>query len=218
VIDPLVAYALAGLIGAFVGATELIARYRDKPLAAVATIPAAVYVAINAIASATVLAAAEVFGLELSSADDARAQLLQVVVAGLGAMAIFRSAVFTVRVGSTEVGIGPVALLQVLLTATDRGVDRVRAEDRNTRVSQITRDLTFDALAESLPTYALALLQNVSSDDQLLLGKQVSQLRESKMDDRIKVLIIGLTVMNVVGENVLDAACQSIRRELKKES
>jgi hypothetical protein len=34
------------------------------------------------------------------------------------------------------------------------------------------------------------------------------------MDDRLKVLILGLTVMNAVGEGVLDSAVTSIKHEI----
>ena len=73
-------------------------------------------------------------------------------------------------------------------------------------------DLEFGIVAEALPAYTLALMQNLSQEDQVKLGKQVGELVGSKMDERLKVLILGLLVMNAVGEDVLDSAVTSIKR------
>jgi hypothetical protein len=208
-------YLAAFLIGFLVGMTELIGRYRDEPFKASRSRPAVAYMTVNGAASVIVLAAAVAFGWNFGmDANSPQATLVRVVAAGLSAMAILRTSLFTVHVADTEVGIGPVAILQVLLVAIDAGVDRVRAEQRSTATGQIMSGLQFSVVSEALPTYALALMQNLSPDDQKKLGTQVGQLVGSKMDDRLKVLILGLLVMNAVGEDVLRSAVTSIRKEI----
>jgi hypothetical protein len=208
-------YIATFLIGASVGAIELIGRYRDEPFQASRSRPALFYMTVNGLASVFVLAAAQVFGWDFgSSANPDQATLVQVVVAGFAAMAVLRTSLFTVRVADTEIGIGPVALLQVLLVAIDRGVDRDRAANRATATGRIMSGLQFATISEALPTYSIALMQNLTTEDQARLGKQVGELVGSKMDDRLKVLILGLLVMNAVGEEVLAAAVTSIRKEV----
>jgi hypothetical protein len=211
----LLPYAAAAAIGALVGATELIGRYRDEPFRATLSRPGFVYMAVNGLASIIVLAAAVAFNWNFGGAPNTpQAEVVRVVVAGLSAMAILRTSLFSVRVADQEVGIGPVAILQVLLVAIDAGVDRARAEHRSTATGRIMSGLQFGIVSEALPAYALALMQNLSREDQAALGKQVGELVGSKMDDRLKVLILGLTVMNAVGEGVLDSAVTSIKNEI----
>lgn len=211
----LLPYLAAFMIGSLVGATELIGRYRDEPFRATGSRPGLGYMTVNGVASVIVLAAAVAFGWNFGgAANTPQAEVVRVVVAGLSAMAILRTSLFSVRVGDTEVGIGPVAILQVLLVAIDAGVDRVRAEHRSTATGRIMSGLQFDIVSEALPAYALALMQNLSPADQVRLGKQVGELVGSKMDDRLKVLILGLMVMNAVGESVLDSAVTSIKRAI----
>ena len=110
------AYLLAPCFGALVGATELVARYRDKPSAAVSNEPAMLYMAVNAVAALAAFwlvytdrlgAKAEIFG-------DHKA-LNALVIGGFGAMALFRTSIFNLRVRDATVGVGPAAVLQVIL-------------------------------------------------------------------------------------------------------
>src|SRR5262245_19946959 len=113
-------YLVVFLIGAGVGLGELVSRYRDEPTRTIVTSPAALYVAINGGASVYALFALNVFGVKPGD-DDAQSRLLIVMAAGFGAMAVLRSALFKVRVGDDDIGVGPVAFLEIILGATDRG-------------------------------------------------------------------------------------------------
>jgi hypothetical protein len=48
-------------------------------------------------------------------------------------------------------------------------------------------------------------MQNLSADEQKKLGSALDTLASSNMDERVKVLILGMTLMNVVGPEVLSA-------------
>lgn len=208
-----IGYVLVAALGAAVGMGELIARYRDEPVKALRSSAAAVYVAVNVMASLSALAAIQIFGWFSATPPTAQSQLTQVLIAGFGAMAVFRSSLFVVRVGTDDVGIGPVAFLQIILGASDRAVDRKRGVDRAPRVSEIMKGLEFNDIAEAFPPYAMALLQNVDPADAEELGDRVKGIRDSKMNDRLKVLNLGLVTMNVVGEDVLEAAAKAFRKD-----
>src|SRR3982750_2744912 len=130
-------YLIVVAIGASVGIGELVARYRDDPTRALGSFPALIYVVLNAAAAAGALALVQAFGWKFGAADgSSELRWTRVLVAGFGAMALFRSSLFTARVGNQDVGVGPSTFLQVVLTAADRAVDRRRARARARDVSQ----------------------------------------------------------------------------------
>jgi hypothetical protein len=210
-------WAIVILVGAAVGTTELLSRYRDAPGRAVASSGGIAYVLLNASASALALALIRVFGWTFGASDggtSASVRWTQVMVAAFGSMALFRSALFTVRVGDQDVAVGPSSILQIVLATADRTVDRVRARARSIAVSNIMRGISFEKAHAALPAYCLALLQNPSAQDQEELARQIAALRDASMDDDVKGLLLGLALLNVVGEGVLMAAVETLRQDL----
>lgn len=204
-------YVVVALIGGLVGTGELISRYRDAPTAALKTLPASGYILINAAASLAALGLIRAFDWnfgQTSGSDGALA--LQMLVAGFGAIAFFRSSLFLIRVGDSDVGVGPSGFLQILLSSADRAVDRKRASARATNIAELMRGVSFAEAVEALPTYCLALMQNVPADEQENLARDVRELTQAQMPDEIKVLNLGLRLMNVVGPETLEAAVKSL--------
>jgi hypothetical protein len=209
-------YAVVALLGALVGGGELIARYRDAPARALHNLPAYCYVALNALASLAALKLTHIFGWTFgASASTGAAPWTQILVAGTGAMALFRSSLFTIHVGDKDVGVGPIAFLQIFRDATDRAVDRLRAKARSDQVAKIMEGLSYAKASAGLPPYCLALMQNVPSDEQVSLTKSLTLLDEAQIDEAVKVRILGLQLMNLVGPSVLTAAVASLRDEMK---
>jgi hypothetical protein len=207
-------FTAVSLIGAGVGLGELVSRYRDRPWKALRTWPAAGYVLLNACASAGALGLILTFGWTFGAEGDALVAT-RVLVAGFGAMALFRTSLFTVRAGDQDVGIGPSSLLSIILTACDRGVDRERAKDRAVDVGEIMKDVSFARARGPLPTVALALMQNLDAPDQAALGLQVEKLaNDAEMSDSAKSLLLGLAISNAVGPYVLGHAKQALGPEI----
>src|SRR5262249_26169001 len=128
-------YVVAAVVGAVVGAAELASRYRDRPAVLVAAPSAWLYALLNAAAAALALLLVESFGWTFGLTEAKAVEVLRVMVASLSAMAVFRSSLFTVRIGDADVGVGPSTLLTTLLGIADRSVDRRRAADRSTTVT-----------------------------------------------------------------------------------
>jgi hypothetical protein len=103
----------------------------------------------------------------------------------------------------------------VILSAADREVDLVRAQARAKSVDRIMRDVSFTKAADALTTHCLALMQNVSAEDQRAVARQVAELKTSSMDEDVKALNLGLLLMNAVGEHVLAAAVTSLALKIK---
>lgn len=208
----------AFLIGAAVGTGELVARYRDAPFKAIITGPGIVYVSINAVAGGAAFVLIRAFRWEFGVDPSNPFALVatQILVAGFGAMALFRSSLFTVRVGNSDVAIGPSSFLTIILDAADREVDRARARDRALSVKRIMTGVLYQKARLSLPLACFALLQNVPAEEQQRVQKEISDLDgDTEVPEHTKLVALGLTLMNVVGELALEAAVESLGDEIK---
>jgi hypothetical protein len=210
-------YVAVALLGALVGGAELVSRYRDAPARALYNVPAAVYIFLNVAASVIALAIIHLYGWKFGiTSGGAALRWGQVGIAGTGAMALFRTSLFTVHAGDRDIGVGPSSFLQIFREASDRAVDRLRARARGEQVSKLMAGIDYPKAAEGLPPYCLALMQNVPDEEQVKLLQAISLLDKEQVDASIKVRILGLLLMNVVGPSVLMAAVESLREEMKK--
>jgi hypothetical protein len=204
-------YLLVAVLGSVVGIAELVSRYRDAPWRAVRNSAAVWYVTLNALAAVSALALIRVFGLTFGGQGHAQQRTLQVLLAGFGALAFLRTSIFILRVGGRDIGIGPVTVLQVILFATDRDVDRRRAVERARAVTDALRGLSFAEVREALPIYCLTLMQNVPADEKAEVEQQLREITELRMEDALKANALGLALMNVVGQKALEAAAAAVR-------
>lgn len=202
-------WAAVAFLGGLVGTSELVSRYKDSPTAALFSRPAIFYVAINAAASVLALMVIH----RNPSWFTPRWQ--QVLAAGISSMALFRTSLFTVRAGDKDIDVGPSAFLQIFLHAADRAVDRVRAAARSGAVGPIMDGLDYDKAFKALPPFCLALMQNLSDDDQQDLAKRLKALDERPGDPPVKAKLLGLALINIVGEDVLKSAVKSLRDQIQ---
>jgi hypothetical protein len=225
----LLAYSFVAIFGGAVGAAELIARYRDRPYRAVRTAPAVFYIALNALAACAALYLIYVFrdklgftgtsssGTSTGEWPAAPSVLVQaVLLAGFSSLLFFRTSLFKLRVGEDDLSIGPSIVLDTLLAAADRAVDRVMAEPRAQLVHELMGTVSFGKAVSILPGHCLALMQNVSSDEtQRIIGVVNSLRANSEMPDKIKSLNLGLALLTVVGEDVLRTAVKRLEADLQ---
>jgi hypothetical protein len=213
-------YLMACLLGALFGIAELVSRYRDEPRRALWTWAAFLYVFVNALASMGALNLIRVFDW-ISGGAPLQDAYKQVLVAGLGAMALFRSSLFIFRIGDSEINFGPVFVLQILLGVADRGVDRNRGWSRSADVGDIMKDVSFEKARVLLPIYCLGLMQNLSKEEQESIGRDVIAIAEIRLDDEIianrqKSVLLGLKLLNVVGTDLLKQAVKSLGDDIKR--
>jgi len=215
-------YLAAAILGGLVGGGELASRYRDAPASALYTRPALFYILLNIVASVAALTLTHVFGWTFGSAGkpgDATVRWTQVLVSGVSAMALFRTSLFNVRAGDRDIAVGPGSFLQIFRDSADRAVDRVRAQARGKKVADLMKGISYEKASQGLPPYCLALMQNVPAEEQARLTQSLEVLdQDEDIDTAIKVRIQGLHLMNVVGPNVLTAAVESLREEMKGEA
>ncbi|WP_243719047.1 hypothetical protein [Actinomadura sp. KC06] len=210
----MIGYLVAVSLSCLVGIAELVSRYRDRPTTLVRVPSTWAYVLINGAAGAGSLLALHTFDWRFGVQSPDVVAATQVLVASFGSMMVFRSAIFTVRVGDEDVAVGPSTLLTALLAAADRGVDRMQAKTRAHEAGEIMRGVSFAKSRLALPTYCLGLLQNVSAEDQADLRTAVDALAGSEMTDGQMALNLGLLLMNVAGPDVLRSAVETLRAEI----
>jgi hypothetical protein len=204
-------------LGVVIGITDIISRYRDKPYSVIWTVPSLFYLFVNALASIMTLVSIRAFdwnfGLQGMSGSWA-----QVLIAGFGAMVILRTSLWNVQIGDENVPIGLKNFLETLLGSVDRAVDRKRAQQRAEAVSKTMKDVDFEKAFRALPSYCFGLLQNLGADEQEQFARKVALLTSSPMNNRVKSLLLGLSLMNLVGERVLETAVNNLGDDIRIDS
>jgi hypothetical protein len=209
---------VAMAIGGAVGAVEILGRYRHAPVRAMLTLGGLGYILVNIGASWAAYYTLDAF--EVFKATTVAKDLTQVLTAGFGSLVFMRSSFFKVRVGDSDIGIGPAAILDTLLLVADRGVDRreavARAQDVTELVSHV-RDPRI--VAKMLTKYSLALMQNVDEKTSQDLGDAVGKIMaDVEVPDAIKMDIVALRLGVVVGPDVLEAAVAALGDRLNAAS
>ncbi|MDJ0643780.1 MAG: hypothetical protein QNJ15_13280 [Erythrobacter sp.] len=211
-------YLAVALIGGILGSCELLSRYRDEPVKAVLNLAAVCYILVNVVASILALYLIKVFDVDfgLSADEGTKEQVLRVLLAGLAAMAFFRTSLFTARVADQDVPLGPGYVLQVLLNVTDRAVDRGRAKPRAEEIAEIMRDVDFAKARTALPPLCFGLMQNVSPEEQSSVADQVNliPMPEKGESGQLQSVLLGLLLLGLVGKDVLKAAIAALQGEL----
>lgn len=182
------------LFGAFAGSGELLSRYRDSPGKAIFSPPGLIYLTINAGVSFLAFVCLRAFQNPVNVAGNLASfgtYFLQATAAGFGAMGLLRTSFFNVHIGDKDVGLGPGVILQVVLDATDREVDRRRAQERSALVQKAMQLVSFSKAHISLPAYCIALMQNLSASDQQKLGNDIDNLAKQSVDDETLALLLG---------------------------
>lgn len=201
--------------GVLVGIGELVSRYRDEPWGTIKSPPGIGYVILNALVSVAALLLIRGFEWTFSVQEDA-VRWTQVLVAGFGAMALFRSSLFNVRVGDKDVAVGPNSFLQIILSATDREVDRRRATIRAALIKEIMAGVSFEEAKAPLPLSCIALMQNMPPEEQTELNDDVSKLdRADTVSPEIKSYLLGAALLTYVGDEVLQAAVKMLDDEIQ---
>lgn len=200
---------------AFVAYAELVSRYHDSPVGLISAPPTPYYLLINIAAGIAALLIVYKLGVV---AGTRAPRLYAILLAGFGAISFFRTSLFMVRIGDTDVGVGPSALLQSLLGAADRMIDRDQAQSRATDVSDIMRNIDFAKANQSLPSLCFVLVENITPADQVGLREQISRLAADRdISPEQKSVILGVYLLRQVGADVLALAVEALGPEIRRQ-
>jgi hypothetical protein len=209
-LSPLIDWVATASLGILVAISDLISRYRDAPSEVLSKRPAHLYLIVNAAATVAALFLIRSFGWTFGAPNPQATSVAQVLVAGLGAITLFRTSLNFVGPSGDKVEIGLSKILQDILSAADRAVDRHRASIRANAVRQIMEKVSFTKASVSLPAYCIALMQNLSQVDEERLRRQVTAIIDTKTDDRLKAHLLGLIITDAIGTDVLQRAVEAI--------
>ncbi|MBX3569702.1 MAG: hypothetical protein KF914_16690 [Rhizobiaceae bacterium] len=214
----LLEYVLVFLFGCALGATELLSRYRDAPLRVLGARASFIYEGLNGVIGVLALVLVHTVAADLVPGDPGTIDraVYEVLIAGFGGAAFFRTAIARTRVGDQDVGVGPSFVIETLLAVTDREVDRWRAEERARDVAPLMADIPVAFVTTALVPYALNLLQNVSAQERQDIETKIDSIITKKLDEDIKPFIYGLMLVNIVGLDVLSKAKVSLAELIKK--
>jgi hypothetical protein len=202
---------LAAVFGATVAASEIVSRYRDEPMQALASTPASIYLLLNAAVSGLVYGLLTRYSVSIipSLADD---PLMRSVVAGFGAMAILRTKFFTYRTeGGEEVGIGPDAAVTAFLNAADRGIDRLRASRRLWLVSQEAEKTFRPEMGGDFLQISLAAFQNLSTEEKVEFAQIIEDMKSAPYPAPLKLRAISYGLLGIAGERNFKEVMQGLR-------
>jgi hypothetical protein len=143
-------------------------------------------------------------------------RLYEILLASFGSIAFFRTSLFTMRVSGADIGVGPSALLQSLLGAADRMIDRNQAQGRAIDVAGIMREISFDKARIALPSLCFILVENVTPAEQKGISDQIRSLAEAtELSEDAKAVILGVYLIRQVGANVLERAVRALGAEIR---
>jgi hypothetical protein len=200
-------------LGALVGLSEILSRYRDEPLLATATTSGMSYLAFNGFVSVMAFGILRKYPGQIFPAVQ-NDLFLTAIVAGFGAMVVFRSKLFTFKSSDgNEYPIGPAIVLDTILKMIDSKIDRRRATERQTRVYDALADVNDFSKTTDYFEASLLSFQNLSQDDKTQISSTINQYRTTtRWPDRLKGLGLGFAFLTIAGEANFDLVVGNLKK------
>lgn len=216
--DTFIQYLAVGACGVLLGSAELASRYRDSPVDLLRIPGTYFYLACNVLISWAALWLLDVLSPNSFpvAADNEARPVYEVLIAGFGGAAFFRSSIAKTKIGDVEIGVGPAFVIDVLLAVSDRLIDRKRALERSRTIPALMRDVPPDFAAQSLTEFAVALMQNLSAADERTLKTRVDASFKTDLPSPVKSILIGLILSEYIGYDALRDAKDKLQPELEE--
>jgi hypothetical protein len=125
--------------------------------------------------------------------------------AGLGAATVIRARVFTVRVGTQDIAIGPGFVVDQLLNVLDREIDRRQAQERVNTVRRVLSEVQFSHVVDHVHNMITGGRQNLSPEDGQELARRIGDIRRNEtFDEQEKAYALGFLILDFMGPAFLD--------------
>lgn len=210
-----VAHALALAFGALTGMSEIMLRYRDEPLRATVTRYGLSYLALNGLIATSALFILMHYedGVFPGLKNDL---FMKAIVAGFGAMAVFRSKLFTYRAeDGREFPVGPIIVLDTVLKVLDRKIDRQRSSERQRLVFEQLKDITAYDFAANYLVVSLLSYQNLTTDEKAVIANAVKEYREqTQWPTQLKSMALGFAFLTIAGEENFAEVVKNLKAAL----
>ncbi|MEO1688261.1 MAG: hypothetical protein AAFU61_10180 [Pseudomonadota bacterium] len=206
-------YAGAALLGGGLGWAELASRYRDSPAQLTRMRSAYIYVGFNAVFSALALALLQL-GQGLGSSTNEHLQ--QMALAGFGGALLLRSSVARTKISESEVAVGPAFLVDMMLSVTDRAIDRASAAERISVTQRVMANVSPDFAVKPFAAVCMAGMQNLSAEEKERIDQRLAALSVKGISPDVRSLIAGLILSEYVGLEVLEQTAASLQRQIAR--
>jgi hypothetical protein len=190
-------FALAFLVGGFVGLSELLSRYAWKFGDIVRSGWGLVYLIANGIVATIAYTAALQWGLLPDLA--AKAEAWRACVIAILSMAVLRSALFNIKVGDKDVGIGLTAFIEIYLRHAERVLDQRIQNTRWQTISELVDGMSYSGTRNYLFAVAQGVLRSLSHDEVEALRNEVAKIDLLEADDPTKMEIFAMRISEKTG-------------------
>ncbi len=201
---------VSGVIGLFVGLSELLNRYKAFQYI-FGNIYSWIYMLINFLAG--LLAYTIIVKYKLDLGTIGANNIGKTLVAGLGAMAFLRSSFFNYKDSNGKtLEIGPAALLTVFLRASERQFDQLVAKKQLEHIRPIMKGLPFLKTSRDLPSIVLNSMVVLTDDELKKLNDDIAKLiNDDTITSETKCIVLGILLARYCGILLLEEAVISLR-------
>lgn len=201
---------VAGLLGLFVGLSELINRYKSFQYV-FNNLYSWIYMGINFLAAVLAYQVITVYKIPLGEIDNY--WLGTSLVAGLSAMAFLRSSFFNYKDSNDKViEVGPAALLSVFLKASERQFDQTVSQVNLKKISLIMNGIDFMSASKDLPLIILASMRVLTPEEQKLLSEEILNLvKDNNATTEAKSVTLGVIMAKYTGLGLLKETVDTLK-------
>jgi len=208
-------YLFVFFIGILLSAIELGSRYKDEPVSVMVCIPGAIYLIINGLICCVGLFFIHTFGIKEniteqiggSANTELSNQVANVLYASLGSFFVMRSSFLKLGTenSQSQIDLGLNLIVKKMIDMIDRQVDRDQARRRSKDITEILRDVSYEALSSRVHPFCLQVMQNVPEEELGRLFKELQAINSSDDCDDSKKMAVGLQIYNIVGSNLFSS-------------
>lgn len=200
-----------GLVGMFVGLSELVNRYKSFKRVFV-NFYSLSYMGLNFLAA--VLFYWIVIRYQIDLGPFTKHTIGLIITCGLGAMAFLRSSFFNYRdTAGKIIEVGPAAMLTIFLRAAERQFDQCLADGCIEDVGALmdNKDLSFISASKDLPLLVLSCMQVLSDDEQKQLSEEILKLvNDTNTTVDVKKLALGAILLKYTGKDLLEKCVKKL--------
>jgi hypothetical protein len=209
------AFLLAVAVGAAVGLSELLSRYRWSLGSILSSVAGWSYLLLNGGVAALAYRAALDWGF--GDALQGRPEHWRVLLVAVGAMFLLRSSLAQVRFGNHEVGIGLVTILEVFSRRAERRLDQVIASQRWSKVDKACTELTYRATRAYWSAVADTALASQSEAERATLRATFEKIDEMPVDDDTKIRLLAMALWELLGNKLFETIANEASIRFKRQ-
>jgi len=202
--------ACSGLMGFFVGLSELASRYRSFNKIFLDTY-SWLYMLINFVTAFVVYIIVIQYDVPIGSLKEHHIGI--VIFCGLSAMAFLRSSFFSYKDSTGKsIDIGPAALVSIFLHVAETQFDQLLSKKSIEQVEPIMQGINFVSASKDLPLIILASMRVLTSDEQKLLSDDILKLvNDNTITTETKNIALGLMLTRYAGIDVLGSSVKVLK-------